>query len=196
MNILTIFLRVVLISMLAGCAAVGVVKSNDPATKLADAKVLIFKLDRPLPAERLIREAIEIYQKQGDVAGLAEAYRIYGFFFKSGAVDHWAFIYRESGFLDKTATFDTRYIKSVQYFNMSKAEWAKIGRHDNDSNLELHKALAYLLMKDTKRACKAYEASLAADREYAPTGEVKLPPGFTSFADLIQHEKRRAHCEP
>jgi len=47
-----------LLSILVGCAGVGVVASSDPLAKLNDAQELFQKQDRPLPAERLIREAL------------------------------------------------------------------------------------------------------------------------------------------
>jgi hypothetical protein len=45
-----------------GCSAIGVPKSSDPATKLRQANELFVKQDRPLPAERLIQEALELYK--------------------------------------------------------------------------------------------------------------------------------------
>src|SRR6267378_1202521 len=79
----------------AGCAAFGVPATTDPAGKLRDATALFDRQDRPLPAERLIREALELYQKNGDQLGVAEAYRTYGFFFRSGSVGgKWSKFYR------------------------------------------------------------------------------------------------------
>jgi hypothetical protein len=45
------------IAILCGCAAAMVPASNDPERKLGWATVLMDEQDRPLPAERLIREA-------------------------------------------------------------------------------------------------------------------------------------------
>jgi hypothetical protein len=88
-------------SLLAGCAAMGVVATDDPAGKLRDATALFGGYARPLPAERLIREAIDIYEKQNDSLGLAEAYRTYGLFFRSTSIEGpWSKLYRERGFLD------------------------------------------------------------------------------------------------
>src|SRR5439155_17074841 len=56
----------------AGCAAFGVPPTRDPATKLRTATWLFDRQDRPLPAERIIREALELYQKDGDQLGIAE----------------------------------------------------------------------------------------------------------------------------
>jgi hypothetical protein len=48
--------------VLSGCAAMGVVETGDPDKKIRDAYILFGEQQRPLPAERLIREAIAIYQ--------------------------------------------------------------------------------------------------------------------------------------
>src|SRR5438094_2651181 len=106
--------RSLLLSLLAfaGCAAFGVPATSDPAGKLRDATALFDRQDRPLPAERLIREALEVYQRNGDQLGVAEAYRTYGFFFRARSVGgKWSKFYRDNGFLDRSETFDTRYMK-------------------------------------------------------------------------------------
>jgi polar amino acid transport system substrate-binding protein len=55
-----------------------VVATSDPAVKLRDAQILYAEQQRPLIAERLIREAIQIYEERGDTLGLGHAYRSYG----------------------------------------------------------------------------------------------------------------------
>jgi hypothetical protein len=55
---------------LVGCAGLGIVATSDPMTKLNDAEHLIMVQNRPLPAEKLIFEAMEIYQKQDNSRGL------------------------------------------------------------------------------------------------------------------------------
>src|SRR5258706_382617 len=71
----------------AGCAGVGITAKSDPAAKLHDATDLFDRQDRPLIAEKLIREAIASYQKSNDQLGLANAYRTYGFFFRSASIE-------------------------------------------------------------------------------------------------------------
>ena len=68
---------------LSGCAGVGVVSTSDPRTKLSDARYLYSHEGRPLIAERLIQEAIGIFQQTGDDVGLGEAYFDYAYFFLS-----------------------------------------------------------------------------------------------------------------
>ena len=60
--------------ILSGCAAAGVPYTSDPAAKLADAAQLFDIQGRPLPAEKLIVEALDQYKDTNNQLGLAEAY--------------------------------------------------------------------------------------------------------------------------
>src|SRR5207253_7111162 len=122
-----------------GCAAIGVPATTDPARKLRDATALFDRQDRPLPAERLIREALEVYQRNGDQLGVAEAYRTYGFFFRARSVGgKWSKFYRDNGFLDRSAAFDARYINSIEYFEMARAIYSAHQRFDALTNVVLN----------------------------------------------------------
>lgn len=185
--------------LLAGCAAVGVVETSDPAQKLQQAGQLFGRQDRPLPAERLIREAASIYEVANDNLGLAEAYRIYGFFFRSSSVEHWEKVYRSSGFLDKSATFDGRLDKSIEYFDQSGRLLAQAEKYDQLANVEFNRGVSFTMMRNTNSACAAYDASLAAQwraSEADPALRPSLPPGFSTFQELIADAKRRVPREP
>src|SRR5438128_2442039 len=99
---------------LTGCAAALVPATRDPYKKLAYAGMLYDEQNRPLPAERLIREAIADFEKSGDELGLAQAYWNYGLFFRSASMGRWEVVYRRDGFQDKSATLENRYSKSVE----------------------------------------------------------------------------------
>src|SRR5260370_20406090 len=95
--------------LLSGCAGVGIVSTSDAGMKLNDAEVLFLRKNRPVPAEKLIQEALVIYQERDDPHGLGNAHREYGDLLKSAAVVSWEPSYRKSGgFLDKSITFDNR----------------------------------------------------------------------------------------
>jgi tetratricopeptide (TPR) repeat protein len=111
------FLISIFFIWLSGCAAFGVPYTSDPYEKLGLAKELFNRQGRPLPAERLIREAIEICNKTNDSKCQAEAYFAYSSFFKSPSVEKWRKNYQRNGFMDETATFETRLAKSEEYFN-------------------------------------------------------------------------------
>ncbi len=77
-NLIIILLAI----LVAGCAAMGVPYTTDPKKKLSYAVMLYDEQQRPLPAERLIRESIDIFKSENNEKGLAQAYRVYGFFFR------------------------------------------------------------------------------------------------------------------
>ena len=171
------------------------VETSDPNQKISDATYLFDREDRPLIAERLITEAIEICTKDHDNGCLADAYLAYGFFFRSRSVTHWAKQFVENGFLDKSATFADRYSKSIEYFSKAAVLYTQLGRFDAVTNADLNVGFTYDLMADSKAACKAYDESAAANHENLrrnPGVKVALPDGFSSYdeylADLKKHE--------
>jgi tetratricopeptide (TPR) repeat protein len=182
---------------LSACSAVGVIESSDPAVKLEQAGDLLGNLDRPGPAERLIREAIDIYQQRGDEAGLADAYRGYGYFYRSIAVHKRAEIYRQHGFLDKTATYNTRYEKSAEYYERAEALYLKLGRSDLAMQVQFNKARVLGHIGEKDKACAAYDQSLEAYRKNiaANTGvKANLPAGYSDYEEMVRENKRAAGC--
>jgi len=155
----------------AGCAAFGVPATSDSAGKLRDATALFDRQDRPLPAERLIREALEVYQRNGDQLGVAEAYRTYGFFFRARSVGgKWSKFYRDNGFLDRSATFDTRYMKSIEYFEMARAIFSAHQRFDALTNVDLNMGFTFELMGNAKlRAKRSIEVGKTIQKCFART---------------------------
>ena len=82
---------VLALALLAACAAPPPeekieTRVENPAEKLLLAGWYYEERNSPRPAERLIREAIQIYQASSDRLGLGHAYRTYGLFLRSAAV--------------------------------------------------------------------------------------------------------------
>jgi tetratricopeptide (TPR) repeat protein len=130
------------------------------------------------------------------VIGLANAYRAYAFFFSSKAVEASKY-YRENGFLDNSAGFDSRYPKSIEYFDKAGSIFLAQKRFDALTNVNLNKAFTYAQMGDHKAACAAFEESLASARanlEKNPSARPVVPAGYTSIEDYLTQEKRRHHC--
>jgi len=73
-RLIVVFLLFILLD---GCAAYLVPETKDPKDKLSWARSLI-NTGRPLPAEKLINESIEIYSRENNMAMLGEAYWLYG----------------------------------------------------------------------------------------------------------------------
>ncbi len=112
---------ILLIFILNGCAAVGVPTTSDPHEKLAWSQELLYRQDRPLPAERLIIEAIEICAEEKDIECSAEAYSTYGSFLVSSSVKKRKKKYQKEGFLDRTVTYEERQSKAIEYYDKSIA---------------------------------------------------------------------------
>ncbi len=181
----------------SGCAGLGVVALSDPAAKLRAAGDLFDRQDRPLIAERLIREAIESYQKNNDKLGLADAYRTYGFFFRSSAIEgKWSKHYRDNGFLDKSASFDARYGKSIEYLEKARIIFADYKRFDALTNVNLNMGFTYEVMGYGAAACEAFDRSVENNRDNLQIAKAKiaLPQGFATYEEFLAPHRERAGC--
>ena len=171
---------------------------SDPAANLRDAGDLFDRQDRPLIAESLIREAIERYQKNNNQLGLADAYRTYGFFFRSSAIEgKWSKHYRENGFLDKSASFDARYEKSIEYLDMARTIFAEYKRYDALTNLDLNIGFTYEVMGYGAAACAAFDRSLENNRDnlrQISKAKIALPQGFATYEEFLAPHRERAGC--
>jgi tetratricopeptide (TPR) repeat protein len=197
MKTTNIVLLVSSIIQLAGCAAALVPASSDPARKLGWAGELIDKQNRPLPAEQLIRDAIQIYESKSDEKGLAAAYRQYGIFFRSDAVQRFAAHYRKNGFLDQTVSYDQRFDKAIEYFLKARPFYEKSKTYDLLSNIDLNLAWAYEGKGEQPLACQSLDSSLANNLRFTstdPDAKIDLPKGQLSFAGAVGNEKTRLRC--
>lgn len=185
--------------LLAGCAAALVPESNDPATKLNQARAL-WREGRLIPAERLIGDAIELAREQKNYVRLGEAQLTYAQFLKSSA-------FKDKFFDDKRAKLGgpegvneeaRRYLRDAEKSYM-EAEPAVLSSTDpfDISNLWMRRSLIYQELDDRLRACEALDNSLATHRtaqERKPGTAVRLPPGFKSFDEFVQKQKATLGC--
>ena len=191
------YIAVGFLFILCGCAAMFVPETNDPHEKLKWANELFDRQMRPLPAERLINEAITICTKNNDRECLAQAYITYGFFFRSASILKSQKYYQENGFQDKTAKYETRYIKSKEYFEKAIPIWTELERFDRLTNAYLNLGFAYEFLDDKAGACAPYEKSLECYRKNIdrnPMANVALPQGFTKYEAYLAVQQKRAGC--
>jgi len=184
--------------LLAGCAGFGVAETSNPFTKLSDAHHLTYVQGRPLIAERLIHEALEICEKTSDQRCFLQAYLTYGLFFSSWSIgEKWDKHYRENGFWDRSARFDTRYEKSAEYLEKARAIAVRLERFDSLSNINMNLGNTYEQLGEVDAACRAYDESIANSQENLrrnPGVKVTLPPGINSFAEYVDNYRKRAGC--
>jgi tetratricopeptide (TPR) repeat protein len=195
---------VLLASLLCACAGVGIVATNDPLTKLNDAAVLFGQKDRPLPAERLIIEAINIYQHNGDSHGLGNAYREYAELLTSPAVARDEAVYRRDGFADKSITFDNRltkandfYRKALEYYDQAAPQLRSAGRYDALTNVYYNMARVNLALGRKDKACTDFDLTLDAYKQniqQLPSAKPNFSRGFSSLPEALDYERRRAGC--
>jgi len=190
-NIRSSMIAMLMVVVLSGCAAMLVSETSDPDKKLGWATALLEEQHRPFPAEKLIREAIQIYKEQNNEMGLAEAYRSYGTFLRSGVIEEtpWRKSYVKDGFLDKSATYDNRYDKSIEYLENSGQLFAKNNKLDRVSNVYLNMGITYEIAGKTDKACEAYKTSQEIHRKFMednPGTIIRLPTGFSgTYEDYI-----------
>lgn len=183
--------------LLSACAAMLVPETSDPAKKLAWARELIESQNRPLPAERLIVEATNIYQSQQNELGLAEAYRVYGLFFMSRAVGRHQGFYEKSGFVDRTANYATRYQRAIEYFDKALVLLEKNKDVQWITNVHALKAFTYEDMNDKPAACRAYDQSLVSHRAIRENRPDLMTHGAREFSDFetgVAEYKKRLGC--
>ena len=155
--------------LLTGCTGVGVVEAPDPYEKLNDAERLFRQYDRPIPAEGLIFQAIEIFKMRDDLQGLGDAYRDYGDLLVSSAVKNLESSYRNSGFKDKSVTFENRFYKSNEYFAKALAYYQAEEKRVLENQqyevltlLYLNMARTSVKINDQKMSCSYYDKGLKA----------------------------------
>ena len=182
---------------LVGCAAMGVPETNDPIEKLKWADELYDQQGRPLPAERLINEAIEICKGNNDLSCLGRAYLSYGFFFRSPSLEKWQNYYKENGFYDKTATYENRLTKSKEYFEKAISKFMETREYDYLTNAYLNLGFTYYFIGDHKAECEPYAKSLEFHLRHIktnPDANVALPTGFSSYKEYVRVQQERAGC--
>ena len=197
MKILKLLMVVCSLLAVTGCAAIFGRSTDDPAIKLKWAAEHYNNLNEPQKAEKLIVEAIQIYTKNNDQFGLAEAYRNYGLFFRSRAVEKFEKTYRDTGFLDTTAKSGTRLAKSIEYFNKARTIYADYGRLDALSSLDISIAKTYDLMNRKSDACNSFYLSLESFALYKLSvleNDAPLSDEISRYEDYIDELKKQTGC--
>ena len=193
----TIFCTAVCLTILAGCTGVSVQPATDPAEKLRIAQALYTQEQRPVPAENQIQEAIEMYVQQQNTVGLAEAYRQYGLFFRSDAVKKSEQYFRNNGFIEPSVTYDTRYSKSIEYFEKARDLYAEQKKYDALTNLYLNMGLTYELMQNPQAACPAFDQMISSYKEHLrarPTAVLFAPAGYANLEGYMADVKKKGGC--
>lgn len=179
-----------------GCSAVGVPESSNPNTKLNQA-VELQKLGRFVPAQHLIQEALEISEQRSDQAGIAEAYRQFGLFYRA-PIPKDRYVLLRDDFAGTTNGIESRYLKAMEYFERSLAILKKQERHDAESNAYyLIAQTQFVGLHDGHAACASFESS-RAEHHLAVQADPKMQAivlkDCQSFEEEIDVAEREIPC--
>ena len=197
------FLRVLLVCVMAlswgGCSSLrGTQAIPDRQSNLRDAAELYEHEDRPVVAERLIRQTLDAYARSDDELGLADSYRAYAYFLRSQSVESKRQYFREYGFLDPTVSFETRYERSIDYLDKAREIYQRYGRYDALTNINLNIGFTYEVLGNAEAACRAFDRSLENNRDSQDhNAKVKLglPKGFASYEEFLAPHRQRVGCD-
>ena len=169
---------------------------ENPTEKLLLAAWYYEERNSPRPAERLIREAIQIYQANGDRLGLGHAYRSYALFLRSDAVKRAAELYTEEGFLDPGITFENRLTQSIAYLERATTLYEEEAAYAWMINAELQIGFGHHFQKQTTEACAAFDRSLEVYLQHRDSMEatLRLPPGESSYESFVAAMKGQSDC--
>lgn len=191
------------ISMITGCAGFGVLESSDPMVKLNDAEHLFRVQDRPLIAERLIREAMEIYVKRDDPVGIGHANREYADLLLSpSVVSKWSNFYMKNGFLDKDVTYENRiekskeyYLKALSYYSRAALELAQVEKYDALTNVYFNMGWSFYRLNNLVDACQFYDKAIGANAEYLKRNpDTKDDAPIRTVEAFMRARKKEAAC--
>jgi len=128
---------------------------------------------------------------------LAEAYRAYGFFFRSAAIKKWNKHYKSDGFLEEGATFENRYSKSIEYFEKAEQIYSEKNKYDALTNIYLNMGFTYEFAGENENACESYKKSMDSNQEHMklnPNSSMTLPEGFNSYTEYVEGHLKRLKC--
>jgi len=180
MKLRLIVLLAVVVNIL-GCAAALVPTTSDPAKQLEYAYDLI-NAGRPLPAERLAKEALARFESVSDNSGAGRAYRVLGILYQSSAYRSFEKFYREQG------TYDPTYGTSIANFKHSAESFRKAGDLWGASAGLVGVGDGYMNQGDRQEGCAAYrEASVTYNDPAAVfTGLIHTwNPKYKTYAEML-----------
>ncbi len=133
---------------LVGCSAAGVISSNDPSTKISQAYELK-SMSRPIPAQKLLQEALVIYKNEMNKQGEANVYLGFGDLYKSESYQSQAAIFKGWGEYQSYANAADYYLKAGVIFKEQLDYWSLSRVYGAAGD-------AYMLGGDFNESCNLY----------------------------------------
>jgi tetratricopeptide (TPR) repeat protein len=178
---------------IAACSAVGVVATDDPYAKLAQAEVLLNEQGRVAQARRHLDEAIVMLEQRNDRRGLAQAYRQYGLVARAGGTNADPVIVRRTPAQPRAEELDA----SDRYLNRAADLAAETDQLHLRANIMLLFGANQHARGDRREACAFYDRALVQWREAearSPGRTVQMPAQFARFDDGVAHFRQTTGC--
>ncbi len=156
----------IVLLLLAGCTGIGYIATSDPYGKLAQAQSMVQE-DRLLLAEDVIGQALATFEKQGNVAGMADAYHAYGNLYKNDLYQNG----RWTAYFQKHGTWDGTYMKSIDNFTKARDLFDQTGDDVGVAKSLIGIGNAYSARHESVKACAAYGEAVARYRSAEQSGK-------------------------
>ena len=177
MNYFRVTLLLSCLLFLSSCAGFALPDSSDPYKKLRYAG-LAMEQGRWIPAERYIQKAIEIFRKRNDETGIANAYVVYGQYYKYGNWCKFEGDYCPKGSISRP--------KSIEYFKKAIALFKKHNDNFGQAQAYFGLASAYGGGGQFKESCETFDLSLAAYlRGKGKKDPFRINPNFRDFKEML-----------
>ena len=187
---------VIIISILTGCSAAGVVYTNDPYKKVRNAEYLTSK-HRTLPARRFLLEVMEEINisEEKDEKLIGYTYRALGFLLSSSVYQG----YRKKK--DKYITpIDGDTNKGLEFYDKASEIFVKNELYYDASNTAWMKHLAYNKLELSNQACIQLDKSiryhrLGLESDKRNGKNVTYSDGYSSFDDQLGRQRKKLKCK-
>lgn len=165
MNKIIVLLAII---SLVGCAAAGVVYTNDPYQKVSNSYTMMSH-GRPIPAERFAKEALEQFKQDQDKYGQGEALVALGLLYKTGLMN--------------------KPQESIISFEQAINLFTSIDDFPSLAKTKFALGNAYASINNKEKQCALYSESLndyEKGKELKPTATFKFNPAFSSFDAMVK----------
>ena len=156
------------VTTLVGCAAAGVMYTNDPYKKVSNSYIMMSQ-GRSIPAERFANEAYEQFKQNNDVFGQGESLVALGLLYKS--------------------TLKHNITESVAKFEQAVVLFQSINDYSSLAKTKFALGNAYANSEEKEKRCPMYAESLQ-DYEKAeklnPEASFKFNPAYPSFDAMVK----------
>jgi hypothetical protein len=195
--------RVLLLTFLislTGCSAVGIVETNDPHEKIEQAIYLLNSENRPIPADKLLAQAINIFEQNNDQMGLVRAYRARGHFLLSDSVKNSSEFFINHGFFIDGKVYNKREEKAIEYFLKVREILERDSRPLYSAKTQINMTLTEMYAKysdNTQNVCKylKYATFYQSKFKEESNGQNVAPlSGYNRFIDFKSKYTEEYQC--